>query len=283
MQVLADISDPTCPAFQESLRELRAVCGAQEMLPRSCTLPESPLTIGPPVTSGLPHEGIFDGSRVRIKLVRVDKDDPQKVKKVCYRPRHVPTFPGTNGFQIFHQVAVLWKHSAHPNIVPLLGATTTPLRFISDWMSGGNLTGYTTSHPDVDRLGLVGPPPPVATREMLTPRQLSDIAEGLNYLHSCNVVHGDLKGVRDCSESRFTAVFTPSQPNILVDATGRARITDFGLATVAKNSDSMWNASGDWGHSVRWTAPEILNEQGMYSREADVFSLAMVTIEVHCG
>ena len=26
--------------------------------------------------------------------------------------------------------------------------------------------------------------------------QLSDAAGGLNYLHSCNVIHGGLKGVR---------------------------------------------------------------------------------------
>ena len=32
----------------------------------------------------------------------------------------------------------------------------------------------------------------------LTPvNQLSDVAKGLCYLHSCNVVHGDLKGVCD--------------------------------------------------------------------------------------
>ena len=27
--------------------------------------------------------------------------------------------------------------------------------------------------------------------------QLSDVVEGLHFLHSCNIVHGDLKGVRD--------------------------------------------------------------------------------------
>jgi hypothetical protein len=39
-------------------------------------------------------------------------------------------------------------------------------------------------------------------------------------------------------------------------------------------------ASDDQGHIPRWTAPEILNNQGTYSKEADVFSFAMVMIEV---
>ena len=37
------------------------------------------------------------------------------------------------------------------------------------------------------------------------------------------------------------------------------------------------------GHTARWTAPEILNDVGTYSKEADVFSFAMVMIEVHQG
>jgi len=67
-----------------------------------------------------------------------------------------------------------------------------------------------------------------------------------------------------------------------VDSSGRARITDFGLATVTRNLDSIRSASDDQGHTVRWTAPEILNE-GTYSKEADVFSFAMVMIEVRYG
>ena len=76
-------------------------------------------------------------------------------------------------------------------------------------------------------------------------------------------------------------MLTSSQPNILVDAAGRARITDFGLAMVTQDLDSVRTAVGDHGHTVRWTAPEILNEQGTYSKEADIFSFAMVMIEVH--
>ena len=50
----------------------------------------------------------------------------------------------------------MWKHLKHQNIVPLLGITVTPFQLISDWMSGGDLTGYIKKHPDADRLGLVG-------------------------------------------------------------------------------------------------------------------------------
>ena len=67
-----------------------------------------------------------------------------------------------------------------------------------------------------------------------------------------------------------------------MDAAGRARITDFGLVMVTQDLDSVRTAVGDHGHTVRWTAPEILNEQGTYSKEADIFSFAMVMIEVHC-
>ena len=111
----------------------------------------------------------------------------------------------------------------------------------------------------------------------LAPPKLRDTADGLRYLHSCNIVHGDLKGVRDNSESRFT-ILTSGQPNVLVDAAGHARITDFGLA---QDLDAMQSALNDQGRTVRWTAPEILNEEGTFSKEADVFSFAMVMIEVH--
>jgi len=112
--------------------------------------------------------------------------------------------------------------------------------------------------------------------------QLSDVAKGLCYLHSSNVIHGDLKGVRGCSEYYLTTILTPNQPNILVDDSGHARIGDFGLATVARASDSLGSTSRQHGHTARWAAPEVLNE-GTYSKEADMFSFAMVMIEVCRG
>ena len=89
----------------------------------------------------------------------------------------------------------MWKHLRHPNVLPLLGVTMTPkFQLISNWMSGGDLPGYIEKNPDGDRLKLVGVPPILFTL-CLPHYQLSDVAKGLHHLHSCNVVHGDLKGV----------------------------------------------------------------------------------------
>ena len=74
--------------------------------------------------------------------------------------------------------------------------------------------------------------------------------------------------------------FDTQQGNILVDDSGRARIADVGLAIITRGVDSELSTSGDEGHGARWAAPEILNDQGGYSKEADVFSFAMVMSEV---
>ena len=70
------------------------------------------------------------------------------------------------------------------------------------------------------------------------------------------------------ARARFITVLTYSQSNVHADATGRARITDFGLAAVTKYSVHQ-------DHSVRWTVPEVSSKQAMYSKKADVFSFAI--------
>ena len=67
-----------------------------------------------------------------------------------------------------------------------------------------------------------------------------------------------------------------------MDARGYARITDFGLAVVTQDLDSIRSGSDECGDSVRWIAPEILDSRGTHSKEGDVFSFAMVAIEVRC-
>ena len=100
----------------------------------------------------------------------------------------------------------MWKRLTHPNILSLLGITITPLQLISNWMLGGDLPGFIKKHPDADRLKLVRPS--YCFYPTLTLVKLSDVTKGLCYLHSCNMIHGDLKGVRGYSNSRYTTMLT---------------------------------------------------------------------------
>ena len=92
----------------------------------------------------------------------------------------------------------MWKRMVHPNVVPLLGIIVSKQpQLVSNWMSGGDLSKYIKKNPDVDRLALVGVRR-VDPSQADSRHQLCDVANGLQHLHSCNVIHGDLKGVRDC-------------------------------------------------------------------------------------
>jgi len=69
------------------------------------------------------------------------------------------------------------------------------------------------------------------------------------------------------------------QLNIVVDANGHSRIADFRLATVSSDLNSKRTTSDQRVGSHQWSAPEVL-EGGATSKEADIFSFAMVMIEV---
>ena len=66
---------------------------------------------------------------------------------------------------------------------------------ISQWMENGNILGYVRKHPGVNRLELVRPARQ-RSGPALTKMQLIGVARGLCYLHSNEVIHGDLKSVR---------------------------------------------------------------------------------------
>ena len=84
MKVLVDISDRVAPVFQESLYELREMCSVKDVLPKSWTLSEPLLECV--------YKGSFNGSKVRVRRVRMySGGDPQKAKEVRTR-RHVSSF-----------------------------------------------------------------------------------------------------------------------------------------------------------------------------------------------
>ncbi|KAF7975372.1 hypothetical protein HWV62_9703 [Athelia sp. TMB] len=169
----------------------------------------------------------------------------------------------------FAREAVIWRQLSHPNVLPFygvfrLGSQYERLCLVCPWMSNGNLSEY-----------LHGMSP----QRYCVPLAL-DVAEGLTYLHSQNIVHADLK----CA-------------NILVSHALRACLADFGLslakdtASVNFTSSSM-RTRGTVG-TLNWTGPELLPdhanpESTEYERRrpdqaSDVYSLAMVCYEIFSG
>jgi serine/threonine protein kinase len=60
--------------------------------------------------------------------------------------------------QRFCREVMAWKTLRHPNILPLIGVVVSQTQFamISDWMANGNINNFIKTHPDANRLELVG-------------------------------------------------------------------------------------------------------------------------------
>ena len=75
----------------------------------------------------------------------------------------------------------------------------------------------------------------------------------------------------------------PSQENVLVDGSGRARLGDFGFTSVASLTCTETSSPG-FGGSQQWMAPELFNpnegKYGLSTPASDTFALGMVTLEV---
>ena len=54
-----------------------------------------------------------------------------------------------------------WKSLRHPNVLPLLGVTTSGRHFamVSEWMSNGSINEFIAANRDADRFELVGVAP----------------------------------------------------------------------------------------------------------------------------
>ncbi|KDQ17704.1 hypothetical protein BOTBODRAFT_580817 [Botryobasidium botryosum FD-172 SS1] len=180
--------------------------------------------------------GVFLGMQP-VALKSLSADDKEKMAKRLRRE------------------ATLWAKLRHPRILRFIGLYTLDrdTYMVSPYMENGHATAYVAKQPDLNCLKL-----------------LSQIAEGLEYLHDMDVVHGDLRG-----------------PNILISASGDACIADFGLSRVLADFNpqlfsTLWHTAGN----PRWLAPELLVEYDVKSRgplrtkETDVFSFGRVIVEL---
>jgi hypothetical protein len=94
-------------------------------------------------------------------------------------------------------------------------------------------------------------------------RFLSQVLEGLAFLHSRGIAHRDIKAA-----------------NLLLDKHGRVKLADFG---VAKQIQQASEAAGDSAKgSPYWMAPEVIS-LGHVTTKCDIWSLGCTTVELLTG
>ncbi|KAJ6734248.1 hypothetical protein OIU79_001492 [Salix purpurea] len=91
------------------------------------------------------------------------------------------------------------------------------------------------------------------------------ILQGLEYLHSCNVVHGDL----NCA-------------NILVTESGRIKLADFGLSKRMEDH-SQYSLKHGQGSSYCMDPEDANRKRGGYGFPSDICSLGCTVLEMSTG
>jgi len=162
--------------------------------------------------------------------------------------------------RIRREIAI-WQGLKHENVLPLLGITADFGRYmslVSPWLENGSLMQYLDRN--CNTLG-------VGRRLELA----CEVAAGLSYLHSSQVVHGDLTGA-----------------NVLITDQGTACLCDFGLSTlmIAFHGTSFYTSTV--GGNARWAAPEIFcftdsETPRSLTVQSDVYSFGCILLEILSG
>jgi serine/threonine protein kinase len=143
---------------------------------------------------------------------------------------------------------------SHPNIVPIYSVDETDglVYFVMAYISGDNLA---------KRLHDTGVLPVEDVR-----RVSREVADALAYAHERGVVHRDIK-----------------PDNILLDAvTGRAMVTDFGIAR-ASEGDSRLTATGMAIGTPAYMSPEQAAGDRQVDGRSDLYSLGVVAYQMLVG
>jgi serine/threonine protein kinase len=147
----------------------------------------------------------MDGSSVAVKHLKAIGGDEHAHK--VHKPPNMVRKLLTKAIQMMCREALVWRQLQHENVLPFIGINTTlfpsyrlPV-LISPWMYYGSLREYTNLPTyDVNRsiYPLVSFLKSKCSLKLIRicVVQLRGMAQGIAYLHSLDITHGDLKHVR---------------------------------------------------------------------------------------
>jgi serine/threonine protein kinase len=126
--------------------------------------------------------------------------------------------------------------------------------------------------------------------------QLEGIAQGLAYLHSLSITHGDIKHVRISWLRTKRRSHESSQLNILIDHLRCPRLADFGLVRLDDSVTLGGFTQTTNGLDPRWASPQRLDDAvralsddvysfgciGYYVSREDVWHICKLTVFISC-
>ncbi|KAG8859093.1 hypothetical protein FRB96_004663 [Tulasnella sp. 330] len=166
--------------------------------------------------------------------------------------------------------AEIWAQLRHINVLPFFGRTkiANVTYLMSPWMDNEDLFHFVVSRVQFlegSGSGQERSDPKSALYTRFNERDaIIGIAMGLAYLHTSNVIHGDLKAA-----------------NILLDNTLQPKICDFGLTKVLHTGHEHTSEALRGAGTVRWMAPELMLVEGCRkTMMSDIYAFRMVVAEV---
>ena len=141
----------------------------------------------------------------------------------------------------------------HPCCVAIFGVCVQPDDpfILMEWVGGGTV---------YNKLG----------DEELLPRQrltcVREVASALDYLHSCGIIHGDIKSM-----------------NVLLSLSGTAKLCDFGgavqlLTSIASSASAA--GGGNAAMTLAWCAPELFSD-GSKCAATDMYAFGVLMWECY--
>lgn len=201
------------------------------------------------------HYGKYHGRTVAIKQLTVSGSQP--IDDVEER-------------KAFYREVVTWWTLRHPRILSFLGLDQTifadntndiasPVCMISWWQDNGHIRRYAKHLEDVRKV------PYVPIRKWLI-----QIAEGVDYLHRNDIIHGDLR-----------------PDNVLIDVDDNVLLSDFGLSVFQSISNTSFK--GCRSPNPHYCAPELI-EMGevehsiappQVRKPSDIYAFACFCVEFY--
>ncbi|XP_017984638.1 PREDICTED: serine/threonine-protein kinase GRIK1 isoform X2 [Theobroma cacao] len=190
------------------------------------------------------EQKISHGSYGKVVLYRNKNDGtPYAIKKICKSRlcKVRVTLSETAMTNVFREVSIM-KMLDHPNIVNLVEVIDDPksdyLYMVLEYVEGNGIRNLSEIQGHLDETTARG--------------YFKDIIAGLTYLHSHNIIHGDIK-----------------PENLLLTRSGRVKIGDFSVSQAFEDdNDELWRCPG----TPAFTPPECCFGTVYHGKAADIWA-----------